>query len=293
MGNFGTVGRPDHKTRNNHSSPDFWNSNIQNSIIIFIHYFKYFQSSSLLYSILKKNSKLQKCHSRLKIGTIFIIVFLEPLIIHGFEILEPSGFGVPDAILYLDFTVAVPLISLAQYTYPSRIVFVDGTFKREGMDLIIQWMVNNRAQGYFRNLEYFQITGHKVATYEDGSNGATLQTRIVNNLAIICNDKTNFPKLTTLNFNNNAYNDYNNGFGVALQGACSSSVTGVTIQASDVSVTIPPMCNPNDPSNYWYYDMTNPAEIAQCRYTWNWEYMMNPRYTSVGPFPNDDTPECE
>ena len=71
MGNFGTVGRPDHKTRNNHSSPDFWNSNIQNSIIKYIHYFMYFQSSSLLYSIHIINNKLQKCQNRPKIGTIF------------------------------------------------------------------------------------------------------------------------------------------------------------------------------------------------------------------------------
>ena len=195
--------------------------------------------------------------------------------------------------LHIDITLAVPLISLAQYTYPSRIVFADGTFKREGMDLIIQWMVDNREQGYFRNLKYFQITGHKVSTFEEGADYAAMQTRIVNNLITICNDKTNFPNLTTMNFNNNAYNDYNNGFDAALRGACSASETGVTIQARDVTVTIPPMCNPNDPNNYWYYDMTDEKEIAQCRYTWNWEYMINPKYTTVGPYPNDNTPECD
>ena len=52
------------------------------------------------------------------------------------------------------------------------------------------------------------------------------------------------------------------------------------------------MCNPNDPNNYWYYDMTDEKEIAQCRYTWNWEYMIAPKYTTVGPYPNDNTPEC-
>ena len=74
--------------------------------------------------------------------------------------------------------------------------------------------------------------------------------------------------------------------------ACDKSTTGVTVYARDVTVTIPPMCNPEDPTNYWYYDMTNLAEVAQCRFTWNWEYLMNPKYTEVGPYPNDNTPEC-
>ena len=61
------------------------------------------------------------------------------------------------------------LISLSEFTRPSRIVFGDGSFKREGMASVIQWMVNNREKGYFKNLEYFQISGHKAASFE-GSN---------------------------------------------------------------------------------------------------------------------------
>ena len=70
---------------------------------------------------------------------------------------------------YVDATMAVPLISLSEFTRPSRIVFGDGSFKREGMAAVIQWMVDNRDKGYFQNLEYFQISGHKAASFE-GSN---------------------------------------------------------------------------------------------------------------------------
>ena len=66
---------------------------------------------------------------------------------------------------YVDATTTVSLISLAEFTRPSRIVFGDGTMKREGMAAVIQWMVENRVKGYFVNLEYIQISGHKVAAY--------------------------------------------------------------------------------------------------------------------------------
>ena len=54
---------------------------------------------------------------------------------------------------YVDGAMAIPLISLSEYTRPSRIVFGDGRMKREGMAAVLQWMVGNRAKGYFHNLE--------------------------------------------------------------------------------------------------------------------------------------------
>ena len=192
---------------------------------------------------------------------------------------------------YVDATMAVPLISLAEYTRPSRIVFGDGSFLREGIAAVIQWMVENREKGYFKNLEYFQISGHKAAAYEGTAEDAlALQSQIVANLHTMRTDKVNFPKLNTLNFNNNAYNEFNNGFDAALRTACKKSETGVTIRAIQVAVTNPPTCSTTNSDNYWYYDMNDEKEIAQCRFTWNWEMSDTINmYAPAGPFPNDKT----
>ena len=194
----------------------------------------------------------------------------------------------------IDATAAVHLITLAEFTRPSRLVFGDGTMKREGMASVIQWMVDHRADGYFKNLEYFQISGHKAAAYEGTAEEAlALQSQIVANLHTMCTDKDNFPKLNILNFNGNAYNEFNNGFDAALLGACNESETLVTIRATDDAVTYPPMCSTTDADNYWYYDMNDEKEVAQCRFTWNWEMgdTINV-YAPTGPFPNDSTENC-
>ena len=194
----------------------------------------------------------------------------------------------------INATMAVPLISLAEFTRPSRIVFGDGSFKREGMAAVIEWMVDNRDKGYFVNLELLQITGHRAAAY-DGSEeeGLAIQNQIVANLKKMCTDKENFPKLNTLNFNNNAYNEFN-GFDDALYSACSQTETGVTILTSQVTVTYPSMCSTTRQDNYEYYDMTNQNETAQCRFTWNWEVgdTINV-YAPAGPFPNERTESCD
>ena len=172
----------------------------------------------------------------------------------------------------IDATMAIPLISLSEFACPSRIVFGDGSMKCEGMASVIQWMVDNRDKGYFVNLAYFQISGHKAASF-DGSEeeGISLQNQIVTNLHLLCTDKSNFPNLKELNFNNNAYNEFNNGFDAALRGACDPEATGVTIRAYQVSVWYPPMCSATNADNYSYYNRDDETEVAQCRYTWNWE----------------------
>ena len=190
----------------------------------------------------------------------------------------------------LDVFTSLPLISLTQYTYPSRIVFADGNFKREGFDLILQWMVDNREMGYFRNLQYFQLTGHNIASFEESTNCTDLQANIEKNLKIICNDKDYFPLLNTMNFNDNGFSKVNDGFNSTLMNACSFDETGVIIQAEDTPVTIPQLCNPDDTSSYlYYYDLNDPVELDQCRYTWNWEYKTTPKYTTTGPYPNENT----
>ena len=196
---------------------------------------------------------------------------------------------------YVDGAMAIPLISLSEYTRPSRIVFGDGTMKREGMAVVLQWMVTYPNNEYFHNLEYFQISGHKAAAYKGTAEEAlALQNQIVANLHTMCTDKRRFPRLTTLNFNGNAYDEFNDGFDTALRSACNRMETGVTIRAFQVAVEYPPMCSTTDADNYWYYDMTDSREVTQCRFTWNWEVNDNSIvYASVGPFPNDDTEHCD
>ena len=196
---------------------------------------------------------------------------------------------------YVDANLAIPLVELTQFTRPSRLVFSDGTFMREGMNDVIQWMVDNRNKGYFQNLKFFQITRPKAATFEATSNGAALQANIVANLKTMCQDTINFPVLEEMNFNSNAYNEYNNGFDTALLNACNDvTVRTVTIKANvrrDRSIT---MCSTSQSSrpNYEYYDMTNPAEVTQCRYTWNWEFYDEFSQYAPGPYPNSKSVYC-
>ena len=85
----------------------------------------------------------------------------------------------------------------------------------------------------------------------------------------------------------------NDGFNSTLMNVCSFDETGIIIQAEDIPVTIPQFCNPDDTSSYlYYYDLNDPVELDQCRYTWNWEFKTNPKYTTTGPYPNEDTVVC-
>ena len=188
----------------------------------------------------------------------------------------------------IDSSLAVPLLSLSAFTYPKQIVFGIGDIKREGMKDILQWMVDNSDKGYFRNLEYFEISGHKIASY-DGTvdEGDDLKNEIVNNLGVICNDYTNFPLLTTLNFDFNGYSS-SDSFVTALVNACGNKRVSVEESAVDYA----PMCSDSG-LNLWYYDMYSEQEKAQCRFTWNWE-VNEPSvvYSPVGPFPNVNTVHC-
>ena len=132
---------------------------------------------------------------------------------------------------YVDATVAIPLISLSEFTCPSRIVFGDGSFKMEGLNDVIQWMIDNRDKGYFKNSRFLQVTGHKAASHETSTDVESMIAVIVSNLHTMCTDKENFPKLTQMNFNSNAYNEFNDGFDSALRNACNRSETGVSIRA--------------------------------------------------------------
>ena len=194
---------------------------------------------------------------------------------------------------YVDATLAIPLISLSEFTRPSRIVFGDGSFQMEGFNTLIQWMIDNRDKGYFKNLEYLQVTGHKTAAHDVSTNVESMITTIVSNLHTMCTDKMNFPKLIQMNFNSNAYNEYNDGFDAALRGACNRDETGVSIRAMQVTVIYPSLCSTINTDNLEYYDMSNNQEVNQCRFTWNWEMGDTFNTYGDGPYPNDETELCD
>ena len=189
----------------------------------------------------------------------------------------------------IDASMAISLISLSEFTYPKLIVFGEGNLKREGMATILKWMVDNREKGYFRNLEYLQITGHKVALYDGtAEEGTALQNQILDYLNIICYDNSNFPRLYTLNFNYNGYNSDGDDFATALSRSCGYK----SVNAEEYSVYYEAFCSDTSYS-LWYYDMYSEQEKAQCRFTWNWEVSdTNTVYSPVGPFPNDGTVHC-
>ena len=199
---------------------------------------------------------------------------------------------------YLEASIAVSLISLAQYTRPSRIVFGDGTFRRDGMRDVLKWMVDNRDNGYFQNLVYFQMTGHYAAT-STSEDPDTLATEIVGYLSTICDDTINFPNLREFNFNNNGYNLFDASFAIALRNACNSSSRQITILATDAAPSYDWICWPLDYPDMgrlrtYYYDMTNQREIDQCQFTWNWELGVSMKNNDKpGPFPNENSVSCQ
>ena len=136
--------------------------------------------------------------------------------------------------------MALSLISLSHFTRPSRIIFGDGSFKREGLRDVLQWMVENRGYGYFQHLEYFQISNHYIA-WNTGNSDA-LTNEIVSCLSTSCNDPTNFPRIRGFNLNSNGYNLLDRSFATALESACSGSSRQIVIQASELAPIYDTIC---------------------------------------------------
>lgn len=178
------------------------------------------------------------------------------------------------------------LVSLSKYTYPSRIVFAEGSLDAEDLESVLEWMVYNRDLGYFKNLEYFQITDHRIGIVFSDKNVTVVHDHIASYLNTMCTDKKHFPKLKTINFNNNRYSERHTGIEDIMRSACNTTETGVTVYARDVNVTYPTMCSVTNANNYKYYNMTDAKEVAQCRYTWSWELGYTEHtYVPAGPFP--------
>ncbi|KAK8821806.1 hypothetical protein WA556_002251 [Blastocystis sp. ATCC 50177/Nand II] len=193
----------------------------------------------------------------------------------------------------LDVALIPRLMELLQYTYPSRLVFVYGTFKREGFKTMLDWMVANANSTYFKNLKYFQVSEHNIQSCVNPEDAATLQAAILSDLKTICEDKVHFPLLETINLDNNGYNEGGgtgiSEFAMQLMQACPAT-TNVTVSAwTHLDVHYTKMCGSVNDS-YVYYDLNDERERAQCRYTWNWELKSGEReYAANGPFPNSES----
>ena len=196
----------------------------------------------------------------------------------------------------IDAQLIPGLMKLTQYTRPSRLYFVYGTFKREGFKDLLDWMVANATKGYFKNLKVFHVNEMTIQSCVTLEHADALQTDIISNLKKICEDEDNFPELEEMNFDNNGYNEGGNvfqrsQFADALLVACQETSRRVEISAwTDLSVVYPMMCGSPDES-YGYYNLEDKDEIAQCRFTWHWELKDGSRqYGEQGPFPNKDNP---
>ena len=196
----------------------------------------------------------------------------------------------------IDASMIPRLMELTQYTRPSRLHFVYGTFKREGFKQLLDWMIANRDKGYFKNLREFNVNEHNIQACVNPDDAVTLQEAILNDLKVICEDEVNFPNLAEINLDNNGYNEggsvyQRSQFADALLVACQETSRRVEISAwTDLSVQYDKMCGTPEKS-YGYYDLRDEAEIAQCRFTWHWELKDGSRqYGEQGPFPNKDNP---
>ena len=193
---------------------------------------------------------------------------------------------------YMEPTLIPRLMELLQYTRPSRLVFAYGSFKREGFSTLLEWMVNNASLGYFKNLKYFQVSEHNIQASINVNNSATLQAAILANLKTICEDKEYFPRLDTINLDNNGYQEGGgtgiSNFAMYLMQACPAS-TGVSVSAwTNLGKPYTKMCG-DVADSYLYYDLEDEKERVQCRFTWNWELKSGEReYAPTGPFPNSE-----
>ena len=195
----------------------------------------------------------------------------------------------------IDAQLIPGLMDLTQYTRPSRLVFISGTFKRDGFKQLLDYMIANREKGYFVNMKYFQVSEHNIQACVDPNDAETLQASILADLKTICEDKVNFPVLAEINLDNNGYNEGGSAtdisqFALKLMATCPAE-SGVTVSAwTDLGRGYPLMCGTTG-EHYYYYDLEDEAEIAQCRFTWNWELKDGSRrYGSQGPFPNRNNP---
>ena len=199
--------------------------------------------------------------------------------------------------------LALDHLPIVQYTYP-RIIFIgDGTLEREGFLQVLEYIVDNSNNGYFKNLEELYIVKNSITSYDIGQEyltpgyGDALTANITSYLNEMCTDKTYFPNLRLMDFKMNGWNMQGAGtFGEAVINACDNS-TGVTISIADSVLQYPVMCMDPDKieSNMkqtFYYDMSDVKDAAQCRFNWNWEATLTYNNDIVGPYPLPDAQHC-
>ena len=196
-------------------------------------------------------------------------------------------------------------LKLGQFISPRILYIGDGTLYREGFLELLKDVKTNGGKGWYKDLEEFYVVKNYIVTYDyemEGQKpgyGANLTRDIVDLLYEMCSEKTYFPKLRYINLNMNGYNLQGAaGFAEELKGACSSSTTGVTIEASETLVKYPVFCVDDNAfqsqtmTRTYYYDMNDAKDAAQCRFNWNWEVTGSFNNDITGPYPLDSTPDC-
>lgn len=232
--------------------------------------------------------------------------------LHGFLLQKNLGDIHIDMYFYSDYVhnyilgpeMAVPLISLSQYTYPTRIVFSDGTFGQQGLYDILDWMISNSDEGYFMYLESIQITRHRLNHFS--SINGNKEDDIIDQIHTICQDTEHFPALKELNFDNNAFHEYESGnsFQRTLRNACLNTRTSdyprVVVSAKDydngsADASVVYICPAIDPQGNAlnHYDSNSLDENSQCKNTWHWDlFGTNRDIVNGGPYPPMNNMGC-
>ena len=195
-------------------------------------------------------------------------------------------------------------LGLARYTIPRILYIGDGTLYREGFLQVLSFFEENKAKGWFKNMEEVHVVKNYIATYDilqealHPGYAANLTSTLLNLLNILCTDKVYYPNLKIVDLRMNGYNLQGaSGFAEDLKAACPAS-TGVSITADETIVKYPVFCvSDNDfqgqtTTRTYYYDMNDEKDAAQCRFNWNWEVTGTFNNDITGPYPLDDTPDC-
>ena len=163
---------------------------------------------------------------------------------------------------------------------------------REGLRDMISWMNTNKDKGYFKNLEYIEVSANYIGsvnqTNPDENTVIDINNAIISEFSSFCSDVANVPNLKTINL---AANTWTNIYGsydtlaTEIKTICSNRQgTTVTIDMSTLRTNFPYICS--DTPGYGaesltYYNFDLQKDVDQCRYTWNWE----PMGLSYGPGP--------
>lgn len=188
--------------------------------------------------------------------------------------------------------VGLGLIKLSRYTYPSRIVYRQGTIDQHGLGQILKWMTSFASDGFFMNLKYFEFSEHSLDDSLAEKSGSFYT--IHDNLKWICSSTSYFPLIEELRFDGNGLSQESaERLQQNLQWSCDTVRSNIRIVINTASTKTPFFCATSllsTESNFGYYNMSDTNEVSQCRYTWHWEVGDTSARYSSGPYPKSHAP---